>query len=56
MFKSWALGQPDNYGHGQECVGISPNGAWDDLYCTDIRYFVSYDGENHAQSLFINAH
>ncbi len=56
MFKSWDLGQPDNYAYGQECVGILPNGAWHDLYCTDIRYFVCYDGEKHVQSLFIDAH
>ncbi len=56
VFKSWASGQPDNYGYGQECVGILPNGAWHDLYCTEIRYFVCYNGEKHIQSLFINAH
>ncbi len=55
VFKSWASGQPDNYGYGQECVGILPNGAWHDLYCTDIRYFVCYDGEKHIQSLIIDA-
>uniref|UniRef100_A0A672P8B4 C-type lectin domain-containing protein n=1 Tax=Sinocyclocheilus grahami TaxID=75366 RepID=A0A672P8B4_SINGR len=54
VFESWADGQPNNYGLGEECVAIFNNGAWFDLYCTDSRYFVCYDGENHAQSLFID--
>ncbi|XP_043101157.1 asialoglycoprotein receptor 2-like [Puntigrus tetrazona] len=48
VFKSWAVGQPDNYGAGEECVGILSNGAWYDFYCTDSRYFVCYDGSANA--------
>ncbi len=54
VFKSWGLGEPNNY--GEECAAIFSNGAWFDLYCTDSRYFVCYDGENYIQSLFIDAH
>ncbi|XP_043101807.1 putative C-type lectin domain family 20 member A [Puntigrus tetrazona] len=48
VFKSWAVGQPDNYGAGEECVGIFNTGAWWDLACTDFRYFVCYDGSANA--------
>uniref|UniRef100_A0A671P4L1 C-type lectin domain-containing protein n=1 Tax=Sinocyclocheilus anshuiensis TaxID=1608454 RepID=A0A671P4L1_9TELE len=40
VFESWADGQPNNYGLGEECVAIFNNGAWFDFYCTDSRYFV----------------
>lgn len=53
VFESWGLAQPDNYGAGQECVIIYPNGAWDDFYCTIEKYFVCYDGEK--SKLFIDA-
>uniref|UniRef100_A0A671PWV1 C-type lectin domain-containing protein n=1 Tax=Sinocyclocheilus anshuiensis TaxID=1608454 RepID=A0A671PWV1_9TELE len=48
VFESWGLVQPDNYGYGQECAAIFPNGAWDDFYCTIEKYFVCYDGEKHV--------
>uniref|UniRef100_A0A673KPB1 C-type lectin domain-containing protein n=1 Tax=Sinocyclocheilus rhinocerous TaxID=307959 RepID=A0A673KPB1_9TELE len=48
VFESWGLAQPDNYGAGQECAAIFPNGAWDDFYCTIEKYFVCYDGETHV--------
>ncbi|XP_052417775.1 putative C-type lectin domain family 20 member A [Carassius gibelio] len=48
VFKNWGLGQPDNYGLGEECVAIFDNGAWFDFYCSDSRYFVCYDGSANA--------
>uniref|UniRef100_A0A673HNC8 C-type lectin domain-containing protein n=1 Tax=Sinocyclocheilus rhinocerous TaxID=307959 RepID=A0A673HNC8_9TELE len=55
VFESWADGQPNNYGLGEECVAIFNNGAWFDFYCTDSRYFVCYDeyeAENHCLLMF----
>uniref|UniRef100_A0A8C2AXP9 C-type lectin domain-containing protein n=1 Tax=Cyprinus carpio TaxID=7962 RepID=A0A8C2AXP9_CYPCA len=48
VFESWGLAQPDNYGMGQECVTITFDGNWLDFYCTDLRYFVCYDGSTNA--------
>ncbi len=56
MFESWALGQPNNYGEGEECVATTFEGKWLDFSCTSERYFVCYDGENHAQSLFTDGY
>uniref|UniRef100_A0A8C2A0F6 C-type lectin domain-containing protein n=1 Tax=Cyprinus carpio TaxID=7962 RepID=A0A8C2A0F6_CYPCA len=44
VFESWGLGQPNNYGLGEECAAIFNNGAWFDFYCNDLKYFVCYDG------------
>ncbi len=48
VFQSWVLGQPNNYGLGEECAAIYYNGGWQDFYCTVLYYFVCYDGEKHV--------
>uniref|UniRef100_A0A673KTH0 C-type lectin domain-containing protein n=1 Tax=Sinocyclocheilus rhinocerous TaxID=307959 RepID=A0A673KTH0_9TELE len=48
VFESWGLVQPDNYGYGEECAAIYFDGTWHDFYCTDLRYFMCYDGEKHV--------
>ncbi|RXN24995.1 C-type lectin -2-like protein [Labeo rohita] len=34
VFRSWGIGQPNNSGGAQFCVGASPTGPWNDLECT----------------------
>ncbi|XP_077083486.1 putative C-type lectin domain family 20 member A [Siphateles boraxobius] len=48
VFQSWFLGQPDNYGSGEECVAIYFPGDWRDFYCDQIRYFVCSNEKTNA--------
>ncbi|RXN24993.1 C-type lectin -2-like protein [Labeo rohita] len=34
VFRSWGIGQPNNSGGAQFCVGASTTGPWNDLECT----------------------
>ncbi|XP_026122104.1 putative C-type lectin domain family 20 member A [Carassius auratus] len=48
VFKNWASGQPDNYYGKEQCAGKSYNGGWQDKGCTDLNYFICYDGSANA--------
>ncbi|XP_026552036.1 low affinity immunoglobulin epsilon Fc receptor-like [Pseudonaja textilis] len=32
-FKAWNIGEPNNSGHGQDCVVMNSNGRWEDREC-----------------------
>lgn len=44
VFRSWGIGQPNNSGGAQFCVGASTTGPWNDLECTYQLASVCYTG------------
>lgn len=43
--RKWEDGEPNNRGGCQNCVAMTARG-WRDLDCTELRYFVCFDGKN----------
>ncbi|XP_051501870.1 macrophage mannose receptor 1-like [Myxocyprinus asiaticus] len=53
LFKSWLLGQPDNYGSGEECVVLRYDGVWYDMFCWQLRYFLCYDERSNSTDSYV---
>ncbi|CAI5766306.1 C-type lectin domain-containing protein [Podarcis lilfordi] len=32
-YTKWSAGEPNNYGHGEDCVEMTPRGWWNDVSC-----------------------
>ncbi|XP_055074193.1 macrophage mannose receptor 1-like [Misgurnus anguillicaudatus] len=45
-FTKWYLGEPDNYGEGEECVTLADGGYWHDRYCINKLHFLCFDVQN----------
>lgn len=44
-FRSWASGQPDNYGLKQYCVSDHPIYGWNDRSCDEKMTFICHQGK-----------
>ncbi|XP_051996665.1 macrophage mannose receptor 1-like [Xyrauchen texanus] len=53
LFTHWALGQPDNYGWGEECVTLRYDGVWFDTYCPYQKYFLCFDDQSNSTDNYI---
>ncbi|KAI7810056.1 putative C-type lectin domain family 20 member A isoform X2 [Triplophysa rosa] len=45
-FDRWIIGQPDNYGAGEECAVIRLGGNWYDRVCTEEKHFLCFEEKN----------
>jgi len=39
-YSNWYPGQPNDYGYGQDCTEMLPNGLWNDQYCDKHLEFI----------------
>ncbi|XP_051566136.1 macrophage mannose receptor 1-like isoform X2 [Myxocyprinus asiaticus] len=52
-FDNWWSEQPNNYGAGQECVVLRSDGLWNDLSCSELRFFVCYDDQSNSTDTYV---
>ncbi|MBN3315864.1 LYAM1 protein, partial [Atractosteus spatula] len=57
-FRQWGEGQPNNGGGNEYCVLMSSDGKWSDYPCSNLWYFMCYNGKyqfpflyNHKEQL-----
>ena len=39
-YSNWAVGEPNDWGNGEDCVTLRLNGEWNDLHCNQERYYL----------------